>query len=711
MRKPGFKLLATALTLAIILSAFLPLGIVPAAAEGAPQAGDGTVCRNVLAGVIPTTFCSVNRDTYTFNYKESKVSGGELDTYQKHGFTEKDGWERRPAFIDYLKMLTDEDDSLKLSISTTDTSNQKMIMVYELPEESYVKSVEIVLSSWDDNMDVFVSSTRDTVFEDVNMVGNIVRAENAYTTPNMITIDKPGIKFLGIYIRDVYDSGINEIRVFADAPESKTNLLYGKTPVAAYAVVDGTTDWAYRPVGNKDSNKTYFGTNTKPASSTNDNFTDIAKFFTDGYTATVSAMKNEMGICSQASASSDDVLIAYKMDDFAMLNEIALFSDETPRTTRVYMSLAYASLFNSENMVATYTSNEADRSFLLKLGRPKKALYVGFVFECEGMVGQRIAEIAVYGDVAKKENYSAVLGTSTVNPNANAETKNFYNYLIGVGSSETTLIGTEIKTTNGDLNKRNSNHNYYEFVEAEYSVNPAIVSTTNVFMDIENYKQYYSEGSIPLIQIGITTPTVDSMESGAKTGYIKYFDKEYVPTAEEEDMYYDIQEEIDISLSNLADFFEELETAGVKTYIVRPFIEMNIKGLFGNKYCPLSTTYYFKRVWQQTVDYFVNERGLKGIMFAFAPCGKSGNDMLNPMAYYPGNDYVDIIAPTIYSQTNDGELYSIVDYAEMIATGKPFAISELGIIKNYDQTEIADCLTLLESIKTVVLCILANNGL
>ena len=694
MKKSVLKFLSIALTLSLIVSVFLPFGtVLTAAAESSYT--------NILAGVIPTTFCSVDRDTYAFNYKESKVAGGELSTYQKHGFTETDGWERRPAFIDYLKMLTDEDESLKLSISTTDTSKYKIMMVYELPEVSDVKAIEFVLSSWDDNLDVFVSSKRDTVFDEENMVANVVRAENNYTTPNYITLNKPGIKFLGVYIRDVYDSGINEIRVYADAPESKENLLHGKTPVAAYAVAEGTTNWAYRPVGNKSTNTTYFGTQTKPATSSNDNFTAIAELFTDGYTSTVSAIKNEMGASGQSAATSDDVLLAYKLDDFATVNGVALFSDETSRNTRVYMSLSYASLFNAENMVAAYTSNAADSGFSLKLGAPRKALYIGFVFECEGTAGQKIAEIAVYGDAPEKENYSAVLGKSTVNPNANAETKNFYNYLASVGESANALIGAEINTTNGNINKRNNDNNYYEFIEAEYGVSPAIVSTTNVLTDIEYYKQYYSEGSIPLMQIGIDSATVDAIESGKKTGYIKYFDNEYEPDADEEDMYYDIQEEISVSLSNLADFFEELETAGVKTYIVRPFIEMNIKGLFGNKYYPLSTTYYFKRVWQQMVDYFVNERGLKGIMFAFSPCGKSGSDMLSPMSYYPGDDYVDIIAPTVYSQTNDAALYRIVDYSDMLATGKPFAISELGMIKRYDQTEIADCLTLLDNIKTV----------
>ena len=412
--------------------------------------------------------------------------------------------------------------------------------------------------------------------------------------------------------------------------------------------------------------------------------------FTDGKIETSRHLSNE-------AHQTDDVLIVYQLDKLSYINSITLDSgSEIPRGTKVYLSTSYASLFNSANLVGTYTYDETKNNFEINLDEDKQALYVGFVFDNAYGKHMTIAEVAAWGKDYPASNYNSVLSGEMVNPTTNEETKNFYGYLKNTGESESVLLAAQINIDEySDITKRALNDNYYEYIQKTYNVSPAIVGT-QWKLDVSYYKDYYDEGSIPLISIpGASSPTVDALAS--HEGYIKYYDAEYIPSADEEDLYYTVQEEIEDCYRDQLDFFQELEAAGVKTYIVRPFIEMNHNDLFGTSYN--NQLDHFKNVWKQTVEYF-EDKGLEGIIWAFSPVTTERWKYDPAMSYYPGNEYVDIIAPTCYSGTNDGVLPEIIGYDEMIATGKPFALSEVGVIDSYDITTRTDCMNLLNSLKT-----------
>ncbi|MBR3300955.1 MAG: hypothetical protein IKI68_05660, partial [Clostridia bacterium] len=615
-----------------------------------------------------------------------------------HGFTESDGWGRRDAFAPYLALLTDGDDSEKLTIEPENRSTSRVILAFEILDACSLKGVELVSTDYDSNMDVFASTSKSDLFTEANKIGNVSRDGNAYTTPNLIETDIDGAKYIGIYMADVYQSGICEVKAYAVPSTSSDNLLAGLAPVAGYPVESGTTNFSWRQIKTNGSNDNLdrFGYGTAPAAPTNANFASTVAKITDGVTANGT-------VTLQKESGSDEVLLAYKFAEMSAVENITFVSSSAVQTTKIYLANSYANLYNSDSLAATYTTNDTDTTVSIDLPVAKNAAYIAFVMSS----GQVLQEIIVRGKPVSSLTANAVSASGTLTNSANAydEAKDFYNYLKFLGNGNGTMLGAEINVdAYGGTGTRSTNANYYEWLEKTYGTTPVIVSshinTDSGYWTAALAKRYYDEGSILMFSAGIDSPSVNALAEGDRTAAIRYYDSTYTPSASDEDFYNHVQDDVAASYEAQADFFESLEEAGVKAYIVRPFIEMNLKGVFGNNRWGNDARQNFKNVWQQMYNYFVVERELKGIIFAFAPCAKSGDNMFEAMDYYPGDNYVDIIAPTCYSQTNDGVLPTVSDYAEMIATGKPFAFSEIGLVKTYDVTTRTDCMNLLNSIKT-----------
>lgn len=129
-------------------------------------------------------------------------------------------------------------------------------------------------------------------------------------------------------------------------------------------------------------------------------------------------------------------------------------------------------------------------------------------------------------------------------------------------------------------------------------------------------------------------------------------------------------------VSEWCDALEELESRGVRAYMFRPFLEMNSKRFFGD--CEESYA-AFRNVWRQVYAYIYEERHLNGCLLAFAPADYTYLD-LSAEAFYAGDDYVDILAPTAYPG-EDGVFQKPTEsnYAWMKDAGKPLGLSELSV--------------------------------
>jgi beta-mannanase len=120
-------------------------------------------------------------------------------------------------------------------------------------------------------------------------------------------------------------------------------------------------------------------------------------------------------------------------------------------------------------------------------------------------------------------------------------------------------------------------------------------------------------------------------------------------------------------------WFGELEDAGV-VVLFRLFHEMNSHGFAWWSYRDRAK---FITLWRYVFDYFTYTKGLNNLLWVYAP--NAEHDWTEDAEYYyPGDSYVDIVGLDEYPW--DGSLSRLPDqgYPELVALGKPFAITEFG---------------------------------
>lgn len=145
-------------------------------------------------------------------------------------------------------------------------------------------------------------------------------------------------------------------------------------------------------------------------------------------------------------------------------------------------------------------------------------------------------------------------------------------------------------------------------------------------------------------------------------------------------------------LDKIADYLLSLEVNGVKVPIIfRPFHE-NTGAWFwwGAGNC---TNNEFIELWQLTIDYLRNERGVHNMLVAYSPSKPSLNKALAE-AMYPGNNYVDIIGFDAYDK--DEKLKTLLrDNARLVSiwaqeNNKVPAITEFGIRQGLQNSNSSD---------------------
>lgn len=119
-------------------------------------------------------------------------------------------------------------------------------------------------------------------------------------------------------------------------------------------------------------------------------------------------------------------------------------------------------------------------------------------------------------------------------------------------------------------------------------------------------------------------------------------------------------EQVDEVARGLAD----LQEAGVPV-LFRPFHEMTGAFWWGARN-PIA----FRKVWRELFDYYTTTKGLHNLVWVWSP-------LVSPKAmdYYPGNAYVDVTGLDIYAGS---VAVAKGAYAELMKTGKPFAVTEFG---------------------------------
>jgi mannan endo-1,4-beta-mannosidase len=128
-------------------------------------------------------------------------------------------------------------------------------------------------------------------------------------------------------------------------------------------------------------------------------------------------------------------------------------------------------------------------------------------------------------------------------------------------------------------------------------------------------------------------------------------------------------------LDRIASALAELQSAGVAV-LWRPLQEMNGDWFWwGTATSPNSGTPY-KNIYIDMFRYFTEVKGLHNLLWVFSPCQYAGTDssgILSCEKFYPGNEYVDIVAGTLYNNA-----LAIGDYNTYCSFGKPVGMAELG---------------------------------
>ena len=154
-----------------------------------------------------------------------------------------------------------------------------------------------------------------------------------------------------------------------------------------------------------------------------------------------------------------------------------------------------------------------------------------------------------------------------------------------------------------------------------------------------------------------------------------------------------------MALERVGDHLDELSASGA-VVLWRPLHAMNTGAFWWDG---VEDPEGFKALWRHMHRYLTTVRGLDGLIWVFAPRAES--DSLS--AYYPGDDVVDIVGPTVYLEGVEGqlggELTEVFGLGE--AVGKPVGLSEFGLTgcrwprEGGGESEVYDYRDLLESLE------------
>ncbi|MBC7567356.1 MAG: hypothetical protein H7223_10385 [Pedobacter sp.] len=146
-------------------------------------------------------------------------------------------------------------------------------------------------------------------------------------------------------------------------------------------------------------------------------------------------------------------------------------------------------------------------------------------------------------------------------------------------------------------------------------------------------------------------------------------------------------------LSRVAFGLKQLKQAGVQI-LWRPFHEMNGNWFWWGPDNPRnpSNINSYQALWKDMYETFTKDFGLDNLIWVYAPFSSDGSVMPSVNAYYPGDQYVDIVAVDVYPVTPNFD-----DYNELKKLGKLVANGEIGPTKesygHFDQMAVIKVLS------------------
>ncbi len=128
-------------------------------------------------------------------------------------------------------------------------------------------------------------------------------------------------------------------------------------------------------------------------------------------------------------------------------------------------------------------------------------------------------------------------------------------------------------------------------------------------------------------------------------------------------------------LDVIGNALKELQDSGV-VVLFRPMQEMNNNWFWFGSWLTQNpeNPEPYKTHWRNLYNFFTNTKGLNNLLWVYSPNEHYDPKWTKPVDYhYPGDNYVDIVAPTSYKEN-----LSIPDYETLRKLGKPMGIAEYG---------------------------------
>ncbi|WP_339883205.1 glycosyl hydrolase [Polaribacter vadi] len=256
-----------------------------------------------------------------------------------------------------------------------------------------------------------------------------------------------------------------------------------------------------------------------------------------------------------------------------------------------------------------------------------------------------------------------------VNKNASKEAKVLFNY---INSLDDNILSGQ-HSYNGESQR------YYNKVESITGKFPAVWGTDFYWSSgedpgkrvVEAAKKMHKQGAIVTLMWHVGRPTDDAPFGWKESVQNKITDKEWQDLITPGT---DIHKRWLAQVDHVASSLKELQDANIPV-LWRPYHEMNgVWFWWGNKRGEQG----FTKLWEMLFDRFTNHHKLNNLIWVWnanAPRDIPKDEGFDYELFYPGHDYVDILATDVYHYD-----YEQNEYEQLLklADGKPIALGEVG---------------------------------
>lgn len=286
-------------------------------------------------------------------------------------------------------------------------------------------------------------------------------------------------------------------------------------------------------------------------------------------------------------------------------------------------------------------------------------------------------------------------------------------YLSGLntGSSRRVLSGQHADIWNQPLTSPTAAMDVVTPLAPQTGQNPAILGLVlNYATDSYAYtvavtdtlaKQWWSAGGMVMLSLYDNDPTFSFNSTGAPTG-------QPIPSAAFHSLaskgsaaYVQWHTQLDTYAAAL----HTLTDSG-NVVLFRPFIEINGNWNWYGGESPAD----FIAVWKDMHDYLTITKGVKNLVWIY----NVNQDVGNYLSYYPGSAYVDVVGMDLYRADPVNAATNGNMYAQLVSTGKPLIIPEMGLSAagpaNYTQDDMVIINSIRNSLPNVVGFVEFNGG-